>query len=148
MLQVLSTREILIDAINCTDCRTQLEQKLQTMNGVSSVSISERSIEIDASDSLETLKTEIKRLAAGISSQHDHASFLVEGMDCADCARKVETAVTRMPGVTSSKVNFSTQKLAVGFDAGKAKLEDFARIIESLGYKVRAMRKPLERSLA
>jgi Zn2+/Cd2+-exporting ATPase len=141
MLQVLSTREMLPDAINCTDCRTQLEQKLQTMNGVTSVNVSERSIEIDASDSLETLKTEIKRLAAGISSHHDHASFLVEGMDCADCARKVETAVTRMPGVTSSKVNFSTQKLAVGFDAGKTKLEDFARIIEPLGYKVKAMPK-------
>jgi Zn2+/Cd2+-exporting ATPase len=60
-------------------------------------------------------------------------------MDCADCARKVETAVTRMPGVTSSKVNFSTQKLVVGFDSSKTKLEDFARIIEPLGYKVRAM---------
>jgi Zn2+/Cd2+-exporting ATPase len=139
MLQVLSTREMLQGAINCSDCRTQLEQKLQSMTGVTSVSVTERSIEIDASDSLETLKTEIKRIAGGISSHHDHASFLVEGMDCADCARKVETAVTRMPGVTSSKVNFSTQKLTVGFDAGKTKLDDFARIIEPLGYKVRAI---------
>ncbi len=141
MLQVLSTREMLPDAINCSDCRSQLETKLQAMNGVTSVNISERSIEIDASDSLEVLKTQIKTIASGISSHHDHASFLVEGMDCADCARKVETAVTRMPGVTSSKVNFSTQKLAVGFDAGKTKLEDFARIIEPLGYKLKAMPK-------
>ena len=139
MLQVLSTREILSEAINCNDCRSQLEQQLQTMNGVTSVSVSERSIEIDATDSLEVLKTEIKKLASEISSHHDHASFFVDGMDCADCARKVETAVTRMPGVTSSKVNFSTQKLAVGFDAEKTKLEDFARIIEPLGYKVRTM---------
>ena len=137
MLQVLSTREMLSDVINCNDCRTQLEQKLQAMNGVTSVSVSERSIEIDATDSLETLKTEIKRLAVDISSQHDHASFLVEGMDCADCARKVESAVTRLPGVTSSKVNFSTQKLSVGFNPDKTKLEDFGRIIEPLGYKVR-----------
>ena len=139
MLLILSTREMLPDAINCSDCRTQLEQKLQTMSGVKNVSISERSIEIDTSDSLEVLKTEVKRLAEVISSHHDHASFLIEGMDCADCARKVESAVTRMPGVSSSKVNFSTQKLAVGFDADKAKLEDFARIIEPLGYKVRAI---------
>ncbi|MCP6629788.1 cation transporter, partial [Klebsiella pneumoniae] len=37
--------------------------------------------------------------------------WLVEGMDCAACARKVETAVRQVPGVNQVQVLFATEKL-------------------------------------
>ena len=37
----------------------------------------------------------------------------IEGMDCPSCARKVETAVIRVKGVTSAKVIFATEKLII-----------------------------------
>ncbi|NVD07142.1 zinc/cadmium/mercury/lead-transporting ATPase [Vibrio sp. JPW-9-11-11] len=40
-------------------------------------------------------------------------SWQIEGMDCPSCARKVETAVNRVNGVTSAKVVFATEKLMV-----------------------------------
>ncbi|GAL37308.1 copper-translocating P-type ATPase [Vibrio maritimus] len=40
-------------------------------------------------------------------------SWKVAGMDCPACARKVETATSRVQGVTSSKVMFATEKLVV-----------------------------------
>ncbi|MXG37646.1 Zn(II)/Cd(II)/Pb(II) translocating P-type ATPase ZntA, partial [Escherichia coli] len=43
--------------------------------------------------------------------------WLVEGMDCAACARKVETAVRQVPGVNQVQVLFATEKLLVNADA-------------------------------
>lgn len=44
---------------------------------------------------------------------HARFSWLVEGMDCAACARKVETAVRQVPGVSQVQVLFATEKLLV-----------------------------------
>jgi Cd2+/Zn2+-exporting ATPase len=43
-------------------------------------------------------------------------SWRVEGMDCPACARKIETAVSNIRGVTSAKVLFATEKLVVNFE--------------------------------
>ncbi|MCL9774646.1 zinc/cadmium/mercury/lead-transporting ATPase [Vibrio methylphosphonaticus] len=40
-------------------------------------------------------------------------SWKVIGMDCPSCARKVETAMSKIPGVVSAKVLFATEKLVV-----------------------------------
>ena len=40
-------------------------------------------------------------------------SWQVDGMDCAACARKVETAVRQAPGVSQVQVLFATEKLLV-----------------------------------
>ncbi|MFM2598765.1 zinc/cadmium/mercury/lead-transporting ATPase [Vibrio fortis] len=43
-------------------------------------------------------------------------SWLVSGMDCPACARKVEKAVIAIPGVIEAKVLFATEKLVVKYD--------------------------------
>ena len=43
-------------------------------------------------------------------------SWVVNGMDCAACARKVETAARQVPGVKQAKVLFATEKLLVDAD--------------------------------
>jgi Cd2+/Zn2+-exporting ATPase len=40
-------------------------------------------------------------------------SWVVNGMDCAACARKVENAVRQVPGVDHVQVLFATEKLLV-----------------------------------
>lgn len=39
--------------------------------------------------------------------------FKVEGIDCPNCAAKVEKIVGEIEGVTSSKLNFMAEKLTV-----------------------------------
>ena len=43
----------------------------------------------------------------------NHYSWVVNGMDCAACARKVENAVKQVPGVKHVQVLFATEKLLV-----------------------------------
>lgn len=42
--------------------------------------------------------------------------FKVEGIDCPNCAAKIEKLVGKIEGVTSSKINFMAEKLTVEAD--------------------------------
>lgn len=71
--------------------------------------------------------------------RHAHSnqpvSIPVEGMTCASCVRRVETAAAKVPGVASSSVNFATKKLTVepaeGFSA-----KTLGAAIKKVGYDI------------
>ncbi|NLP16681.1 MAG: heavy metal transporter [Clostridiales bacterium] len=42
--------------------------------------------------------------------------FKLEGLDCANCASKIEAAVSKLTGVKEATVNFMTQKLIIEAD--------------------------------
>ena len=44
-------------------------------------------------------------------------TFKLEGLDCANCAAKIETAVQKIAGVTSANVNFMTTKMVIEAEA-------------------------------
>ena len=39
--------------------------------------------------------------------------FILEGLDCANCAEKIEKAINDLDGVKEATVNFMTQKLVI-----------------------------------
>lgn len=45
--------------------------------------------------------------------------FRLEGLDCADCASKMETAICKLDGVKTASVNFFTQKLIIEAEEDK-----------------------------
>lgn len=69
-------------------------------------------------------------------------SWQVEGMDCAACARKVETAVRQIDGVSQVQVLFATEKLLVNADSDiRSQVETAVR---AAGYTLRDADAPLE----
>ena len=58
-------------------------------------------------------------------------TFLITGMDCADCARSVEKGVARLDGVAACQLNFTTETLRVSGDVSGETI--IARVRE-LGY--------------
>lgn len=61
--------------------------------------------------------------------------FRVEGMDCASCASKIDTAVRRMPGVSDVSVSVTAGTMRVQHDA-ESDLEAIRRRVSGLGYAV------------
>lgn len=61
--------------------------------------------------------------------------FRVEGMDCASCASKIDTAVRRLPGVTDVSVSVSAGTMSVNHD-GDVDLKGLQKKVGGLGYKV------------
>ncbi|KAG4065036.1 hypothetical protein HA402_006782 [Bradysia odoriphaga] len=67
-----------------------------------------------SSDGPDDPDEESDRLAAAPPSVSLRFSWQVTGMDCPSCAKKIENAVTSIPGVDSARVLFATEKLVGG----------------------------------
>ena len=65
----------------------------------------------------------------------DDKVFRIEGLDCADCAAKIEGAVSRITGITSAQVLISSSKLLVRSDDNTSSTA-IIQAVEQLGYKV------------
>ncbi|MCA3561064.1 MAG: copper-translocating P-type ATPase [Aestuariivirga sp.] len=62
-------------------------------------------------------------------------SFPVEGMTCASCVRRVETAIAAVPGIESASVNLATERVDVRL-AEPATAEAVIAAIKGAGYDV------------
>ena len=61
--------------------------------------------------------------------------YKVSGMDCAACATKIETALRRLPGITSADVSASTGTLKVT-GSQNAKFDTIEQTVTRLGYGI------------
>ena len=62
--------------------------------------------------------------------------YRVKGMDCPTCAGKIETAVSRLPGVADVRVNYGSQVLDLALDEAATPRTELEGRIERLGYGV------------
>ena len=60
--------------------------------------------------------------------------YLLEDLDCAHCAEKIEREVAKLEGVNESKVTFLTQKLTVEVeeDAATGFIEKVKKIVKKV----------------
>ena len=65
--------------------------------------------------------------------------YHIEGMDCASCVGKIETALARMPGVSDIQLNFATEKLELTLAPdGATQFSDIEKTIKRLGFGISA----------
>jgi heavy metal translocating P-type ATPase len=62
------------------------------------------------------------------------ADLVVERMSCASCARRIERALSRHPGVVEARVNFATARATVVYDSGTVRVRDLAEGVGQIGY--------------
>ncbi len=67
-------------------------------------------------------------------------TYLLEGLDCANCAAKIERAIGALDGVSASSVNFMTTKLVVEAEDGN--MEQITQAIKKTIKKVEPDVKP------
>lgn len=62
----------------------------------------------------------------------------VGGMTCSACAKAIERAVGKVPGVSEASVNYATEKLQVSFDETQAEQAAIEAAVKKAGYEVLA----------
>ena len=62
-------------------------------------------------------------------------TIAIEGMHCAACVAKVESALRAVSGVSEANVNFSTEQAIVTYDESLSGLESLHRAIVDAGYE-------------
>lgn len=63
--------------------------------------------------------------------------YHVGGMDCASCATKIETAVSRLPGVSAVNTSYTSESLRVQHTAALTR-SAIERQVKALGYTIAA----------
>jgi copper chaperone CopZ/uncharacterized membrane protein len=63
-------------------------------------------------------------------------SLPIWGMSCLSCARKIEEALSRCPGVAEADMDFVRREAMVRFDPSKVGLDELKAAVEAAGYQV------------
>ena len=58
--------------------------------------------------------------------------YNIEGLDCANCARELEEAITKIDGISSVVINFMMQKIEISYDEENEKeiLSNLKKVIK------------------
>jgi Cu+-exporting ATPase len=61
----------------------------------------------------------------------------IEGMTCASCVKRVEKALTHVPGVAQAQVNLATERALVSYDPSSAQPQAMVDAVIKMGYEAR-----------
>ena len=134
-----------IAGMDCGDCAKTIEASLASMSGVSSASVNFAAGSADvAFDPARVERSELERRVASLgyavaapAAPSGPWLFDVEGMDCGDCAKTIESGVSKLPEVRSASINFATATLAVT-PADTALTQDAViEAVQRAGYQAR-----------
>ena len=63
--------------------------------------------------------------------------YIINGMDCADCANKIDDLVNRTNGTANGRVSFINQTLKLNLDESITSKEQLEKKVRSLGYEIK-----------
>ncbi|MBR8655349.1 copper-translocating P-type ATPase [Achromobacter sp. Marseille-Q0513] len=72
-----------------------------------------------------------------IPASSSELELAIEGMTCASCVKRVEKALTRVPGVAQAQVNLATERALVAFDPTAADAQALVDAVGKIGYEAR-----------
>jgi len=133
-----------VEGLDCGDCSAKLEKGIKKIKGVVYAEVNFASAKmkvtydgsvVDTDDITKTVSgfgysAKLVRVSAGYPGAHKTV-FKVSGLDCADCAAKLEKRILSMSGVRFAQVNFATGKLTVEHTIKEA---DIIKAVEQAGY--------------
>ena len=132
-----SSIDIPIRGMHCASCAGRIEKGLQAVPGVEHASVNfgaERAVvRFDPSrTSIDALRRAVKDL--GYEVPQEEVVIPIQGMHCASCVRRIEEALTAVPGVTRASVNLATEQAVISYLPGTTTLTELRRAIQDSGY--------------
>ncbi len=127
----------------CDPCLHRLQQRVQAYRGIEVAHV-DRDGEIPRFCvhydpnliSVEYVQAIATEEGANLETRYRHETLPIEGLDCADCARTLESGVGRLAGVLWVSANFAVSSLAVEYDAHQVDRPAILSRIQTLGYDV------------
>lgn len=150
----MSKQEFLLEGLDCANCAAKIEENVKQLPGVSSCSVNfmSRTLTLETTESddavIDKTKTIVKTIEPNVrmKEKYEDMSLLLQGLDCANCASKIEDKVTRLDGVRHVSMNFVDKTLSLQTEIER-KQETLARvkkIVAEIEPDVKVMRKARE----
>lgn len=138
--RALQVETISLTGLDCADCARKLEQAVARLEGVAAATVNFAAGKLRVSyDEVrvpkQVITDTVRRLGYGVEETQAGARRLVfhlKGLDCADCAKKLELKLNRLPGIHRAEVHFSAGKLYV---EGRVAADQVQRAVAEAGYE-------------
>lgn len=131
------TRTFKVTGLDCPDCAAKLEKAVLKVPGIKSTDLTfangKMMVQYDP-DSIgwDEIVNKIKALGYEVDNHNSAAAAIrLSGLDCADCAAKLEKAILRIPEVESAHVNFGSSSLDLVYPGP---VENVLEVIRKMGY--------------
>ncbi|MCD1293765.1 heavy metal translocating P-type ATPase [Methanocella sp. CWC-04] len=134
LLSSAKTDRIRVEGLDCIDCASKLESHLNSTPGIISSSLNFGTGTLTVKHTLDTGKiiSLIEESGYGVTCENERTDvFEIQGLDCADCAQKLEKYIAGMQGVLKASLNFSTAVLTVKHSCRREEISD---AISGMGY--------------
>ncbi len=128
-----------VSGLDCADCARTLEEGVARLPGVLHAAVAllsgTLSVEYDRQAlSREQIEARARELGYGVAVPEVAWRYRIEGMDCADCAVKVEKGVAGVQGVHHVHLNFASAEMEVHADDDPAVRQAVEARVRGLGY--------------
>ena len=80
------------------------------------------------------LLTLAQRTGSVVAARYKHFTWFVRGMDSADAATVIETAVSRMKGMLSASVAYASERLVIEYDSKEVSLQEVEARVKALRF--------------
>ncbi|NLO81488.1 MAG: heavy metal translocating P-type ATPase [Clostridiales bacterium] len=133
-----------ITGMTCASCARAVERSVSKVEGVQSAAVNlatERlAVEFDESKAdIDKIKEAVIRAGYGVQEEKSGAVreviIPISGMTCAACAKAVERAINKLPGINEVHVNLATEKARVVYEPSKVRISVIKDAISKAGYK-------------
>lgn len=142
----MEKRVYILEGIDCANCAAKIEAKIRSMPEVAfaSVSFATKQLRVSANhqdellpkmqaavDAIEDGVTLVprKRRFMGIS---DTKIYILEGLDCANCAAKIEAKLKDMDGVDDVSITFATKQMKLSAQQPDLLIPQIQSLIHSM----------------
>ncbi|KLN61047.1 hypothetical protein WH96_10670 [Kiloniella spongiae] len=61
-------------------------------------------------------------------------SWTISGMDCPSCAKSIEKAVDRLPGIHAARISFARERLNTDYNPSEVTQDDIQKVVTGLGF--------------
>ena len=128
-----------IKGISCASCVAKIEKGLSHLSGVvdAKVNLATQRAAITFDPSQVHMSDFIRTIQdLGYEAAVEKVTLPVQGMSCASCVNRVQTALSNVTGVIAADVNFATEKATVEYVSGQITLKDLSKAVEAIGYTI------------
>jgi len=112
-------KEVILEGLDCANCAAKIEDEVNKLNGVKAYMnfmnktlTLENEIEGDYQETLKKVVTIVKKHEPDVVVKEKSVNksskkvLILEGLDCANCAAKIEAQTQSLEGVNSATVDF------------------------------------------
>ncbi len=132
------TLRLPVSAMHCGSCVARIERALVSVDGVVDVvaNLAARQVDVELTEPATTRQVIEALEQAGFPPDQESMTLDIDGMHCASCVARVESALLEVPGVVEASVNLANGRARISLTAGTDPEEPVAAVRRA-GYQAR-----------